>query len=107
MNSVMILVVLSTYAELASATAWGRSYCKTGLFIKNAKIMLLLYLLLPNLLCAKATTQVYQNGGTAGIFTPGGPLKYNVVSRRDQENTVKGLFFEINRGAHAPFRGAK
>ena len=23
---------------------------------------------------------------------PGGALKYNVVSRRDQENTVKGLF---------------
>ena len=27
----MILVVLSTHAELASATARGRSYCKTGL----------------------------------------------------------------------------
>ena len=28
----MILVVLSTHAELASATARGRSYCETGLF---------------------------------------------------------------------------
>ena len=31
-NSVMILVVLSTHAELASATARGRSYCETGKF---------------------------------------------------------------------------
>ena len=31
----------------------------------------------------------------------GGALKYNVVSRRDQENTVKGLFFEIRKGACA------
>ena len=29
-NSVMILVVLSTHAELASATTRGRSYCETG-----------------------------------------------------------------------------
>ena len=29
-NSVMILVVLSTHAELASATARGRSYWETG-----------------------------------------------------------------------------
>ena len=35
-NSVMILVVLSTHAELASATARGRSYCKTGLFVSHA-----------------------------------------------------------------------
>ena len=31
-NSVMILVVLSTHAELASATARGRSYWETGEF---------------------------------------------------------------------------
>ena len=29
-NSVMILVVLSTHAELVSPTAWGRSYWETG-----------------------------------------------------------------------------
>ena len=29
-NSVMILVVLSTHAELASATLRGRSYCEMG-----------------------------------------------------------------------------
>ena len=29
-NSVMVLVVLWTHAELASATAWGRSYCEMG-----------------------------------------------------------------------------
>ena len=29
-NSVMILVVLSTRVELASATARGRLYCETG-----------------------------------------------------------------------------
>ena len=29
-NSVMILVVLSTHAELASATAWGCPYWETG-----------------------------------------------------------------------------
>ena len=27
------------------------------------------------------------------LFVPGGPLNCNVVSRRDQENAVKGLFF--------------
>ena len=32
-NSVMILVVSSTHAELASATARGRSYCETGEFM--------------------------------------------------------------------------
>ena len=32
-NSVMILVVLLTHAELASSTVWGRLYCKTGLFV--------------------------------------------------------------------------
>ena len=32
-NSVMILVVLSTHAELASATARGCSYCETGEFV--------------------------------------------------------------------------
>ena len=31
----MILVVLSTHAELASATKQGRSYCETGLFQKQ------------------------------------------------------------------------
>ena len=37
-NSVMILVVLSTHAELASATAQGRSYCETGEFLSNTGI---------------------------------------------------------------------
>ena len=31
----------------------------------------------------------------------GGALKHNVVSRCDQENTVKGLFFEIKKSACA------
>ena len=31
-NSVMILVVLSTHAEMTSATARGGSYCETGEF---------------------------------------------------------------------------
>ena len=32
---------------------------------------------------------------------PGGPLKCNVVSRRDQENAVKGLFFLKSSGVRA------
>ena len=37
-----------------------------------------------------------------------GALKYNVVSRCDQENTLKGLFFKRSRGVHAgALRGAK
>ena len=43
-NSVMILVVLSTNAELASATARGRSYCETGLFQLRSKIQTNLHL---------------------------------------------------------------
>ena len=35
MNSVMILVILSTHAELASATARGRSYRETGELTPN------------------------------------------------------------------------
>ena len=41
------------------------------------------------------------------LKTPGRPLKYDVVSRRDQENTVKGLFFEIKRCARAARLGVQ
>ena len=34
-SSVMILVVLSTHAELASTTTRGRSYCETGLLERD------------------------------------------------------------------------
>ena len=37
----------------------------------------------------------------------GGALMYIVVSRRAQENTVKGLFFEIKRCTHAAHLGVQ
>ena len=38
---------------------------------------------------------------------PRGQLKYNVVSRYDQENTVQGLFFEIRRCVRATRLGVQ
>ena len=53
-------------------------------------------------------SSVQSHNASNVMFCPeGGPLKYNVVSRRDQENTVKGLFFEIKRCAHAARLGVQ
>ena len=48
------------------------------------------------------TSLVYIGALLRGIETPrGGALKFNVVSRHDQVNTVKGLFFEIKKCVRA------
>ena len=45
--------------------------------------------------------------GSLDLSGVGGGGKYNVVSMRDQENTVKGLFFEIKRCACAAHLGVQ
>ena len=42
-KSVMILVVLSTHAELASATTRGRSYWETGELLKSGNICMIIF----------------------------------------------------------------
>ena len=53
-NSLMILVVLSTHVELASATAQERSYWETGQLLYNQLNLSILKL---NIICREETTE--------------------------------------------------